>query len=760
MNSLRIYFRNILNNKLFYAITIGSFAVSLSVITILCAFLVSEYSYDSHIKDVDRIYRLKASKNEASIPEQARGLLLSGVPEIEAATNFIISIEPVVYEGRNFNAEVINSDEGLFSVLPVVFLLGNSNGIFEDKSHAVISESLAQKIFGNEDPIGKTLNISHRENVVIHAVIRDFPDKSTLSGDLICSVDLRIRYSRSCYNENCTYFYKTLVKLFIGASPNDANAKLNSVIPKINEKDENVYSLLPFRNVYFDTSLSRDSLKHSNNKLLILLFWLAFVMVLMAVFNYINLSLAQNTTRLKEFGIKKSVGAGVKDFHLQFTAEAFLTTFIAAIIALELADLVKPLFIRLLGKEIRITDLFSSPLLILGSFLLLVMIAMISAYYPARLASRVMSKDLLQKRVAVQADSFRLRKYLNILQFSVTIAIIINLIVITRQIRYVKTKDFGFSTENLVRIPVHYKASDRAGLIVNEINGIPGVKMSCHSHGIPGEIMTYSDDGKGKVYLITADHNFIETFQIPVIQGRNFSPGEERNVCLINKKTLILEGWDDFSGKSIFGYEIIGLIDDFHFQDLYNEIGGLMIANGKDISHITVRLSPGDISGTLDRVRKVFKGVLPDYEYSFSFYDDFLDSMYQQEEKRARSILIISLIAVFISCIGMLGLVEFSTRRRIKEIGIRKINGASVFDIVTLLNKDFVIWVFMAFVIATPVAWYTMDRWLKSFAYRTELSWWIFILAGLLVLVIALITVSWQSWQAATRNPVEALRYE
>jgi putative ABC transport system permease protein len=761
MNSLKKYLRNILNNKVFSVITIGSFAVSLSVIIILCAFLVSEYSYDDHIKDIDRIYRLKASKNEASIPEQASGLLMNRIPEIEAATNFIISSEPVVYEGQSYNADVINSDEGLFTVLPIEFLRGNPQGIFEDKSHVVISEGLAHRIFGNKDPVGQTLNISHKEDVVIQAVIRDFPDKSTLSGDLICSTALRIRYSRSCYNDNCTYFYKSLIKLHGRSSVGDINSKLAGVIPKINEKDKNIYSLLPFRNVYFDTSLSRDSLKHSNNKLLKLLAWLTIVMLLLAVFNYINLSLAQNTSRFKEFGVKKAVGAGAKDIYHQFFREAFFTTIIASILAVELADLIKPLFISLLGKDFRIMDLFSTPLLIFISLLSLCTIAVISAFYPARLASKGLAKDLLQKRMAGKEGAFSLRKSLNILQFTVAIAIIVALIVITRQIEYVKTKDLGFNTEYLIRIPVHNKASVKAGLLINEINAISGVKKSCFSMGIPGEVITYNDnDDNGKVYMITSDQSFTETFQLSLIQGRNFFPDEGKNVCLINKKAMTQAGWDDFVGKSIFGYEVIGLIEDFHYQDLYNEIGALMIANGKDVTHFTVRLLPGDIGGTLEKIKSVFKKILPDYEYSFSFYDEFFDSMYKQEEKRAQTILIISVISIFLSCIGLMGLVEFSTRRRIKEIGIRKINGAGISEIVFLLNWDFIRWIFIGFIIATPIAWYCLDSWLRSFAYRSDLSWWIFLLAGIVVLVISLFTVSWQSWRAATRNPVEALRYE
>jgi putative ABC transport system permease protein len=219
-------------------------------------------------------------------------------------------------------------------------------------------------------------------------------------------------------------------------------------------------------------------------------------------------------------------------------------------------------------------------------------------------------------------------------------------------------------------------------------------------------------------------------------------------------------GWDSFEGKKMFGSEVVGLLEDFHYESLYNKIGALMISNAKDVSHFNVRIRPENMAQTIKDIEKGFKEVLPDYEFSFQFYNEYLGSMYQQEEKRADSIGIIAIIAILISCIGLFGLVEFSTKRRIKEIGIRKVNGARVFEVIAMLNGDFVRWVAIAFVIATPIAYYAMNKWLENFAYKTSLSWWIFALAGLLALGIALLTVSWQSWKAATRNPVEALRYE
>ena len=761
MNNFKFYLRSLLRNKVFSTITIGSFAVSIAVIILLTSFLISEFGYDSHLKNAERIYRINASENEASVPEQARELLLNNIPEIEAVSNFMIGSEPVVYNGTNFNANVINSDEGLFSILPIEFVLGNPKGIFGDKKNVVITESLSKRIFGTENPVGKTLNISYREDVQVVAVIKDFPEKSTLSGDLICSTNLKIRHSGSCINNKCTDFYKSLVLLKPGVSAETVSGKLTPLMPRFHEKDINEYSLIPYKNVYFDTSLSHDDLTHANIKLVRLLGWLTFVLLLLSVFNYINLSVAHNANRLKELGIKQTLGARNLNVFIQFIGEAFFTTLAASFAALLIAWLIQPLFVKLFGKGFPGFSIISSPGLILACLATLAGIAIISAAYPAWVATKVQAKDLLQKKGYTKAGGFDLRKSLNIIQFAASIVILVSLMVITRQVKYAKNLDFGFSTEQLIKIPVHWKAADKIDVLKERLNSIPGVESSCFTHGTPGGIYSYNQtDELGKVSNISSDYSFVGTFGLEIIAGRNFYESDKNNVCLINKTAMQQADWESFEGKNMFGFEVVGLLDDFHYENLYNKIGALMITNARDVCHFNVRIRPQDLAQTLQEVEKGFKEVLPDYGFSFQFYDDYLDSMYQQEEKRADSIRVIAIIAILISCVGLIGLVEFSTKRRIKEIGIRKVNGARISEVMTMLNKDFVRWVAIAFVIATPIAYYAMNKWLESFAYKTDLSWWIFAFAGLLALGIALLTVSWQSWRAATRNPVEALRYE
>ncbi len=628
MPGLKCYIRNLFRNKVFSFVTIGSFSASLAVVVVLASFLASEFSYDKHIDDVDLIYRVAGPGNEAGIPEEARKMLVDNIPEIESATNYLISGEPVVYGESSVNARVIHSDEGLFSIFPIRFISGDPEGIFDVRHNVVITESLATRIFGDEDPIGRQINISHREDVTVAAVISDFPEKSTLKGDMVCHTDLKIRYWRSCYNDECDDFYRLLVKLNAMADREEVSDKISGAIPKTRHSgEEDIYSLLPYKNVYFDTTL-HDDLEHANIKLIRLLVWLTIILLFLAVFNYINLSIAQSLTRLREFGMKKVLGLGRLALTLQFIKEAFITVVISLGIAVYLGILIKPVFEEMFGKAIHIQDLLSSPVAVFSGVIILIVISVVPALYPAGIALKVKAGDLMSGRMSGKTRGYTFRKTLNVIQFAASIAILVSLFVISRQISYARNMDLGFSTEQLVRIPIHWQAGGKSGILIDAMNSIPGIVSACHSHGTPGGIWNHSaNQDIGRVSVISSDHRFLPTFGIQVVEGRNFFPGESKEVCLINRKAMQQAEWEDFQGKSMFGFEVIGLVEDFHFQDLYHEIGALMIANDYGISHITVRIDPRDVKGTIDQVRNTFLEILPGFEFSYQFYDEYLGSM-------------------------------------------------------------------------------------------------------------------------------------
>jgi putative ABC transport system permease protein len=425
-----------------------------------------------------------------------------------------------------------------------------------------------------------------------------------------------------------------------------------------------------------------------------------------------------------------------------------------------------PFFESFLGSKINMNIIYQ-PIWLIWLLLGVVVISFISGIYPALSISRLKPITILMKREVVSHNSFGLRAFLNIFQYTVSVSLIIALIVLSRQIDYVRTKDYGFDTDKLLRVDVHWRLADKTGVIKNELLSDPSVKSVCFSHGSPGSIYLTSSweplGGQNEIIsVLTTDSAFLKVFQIPVIKGRELLPSDFDKVCYINETAYKKTGWDSFEGKKFQGFEIIGLVKDFNFADLYNQIGPLAITISSEmgVSHLTLRVSAENIPQTIKTLKETWRKVCPGHELKYQFYDEWLDSMYKGEERLAAAIRLFAVLAIMISCLGILGLAEFSIKRRIKEIGIRKVNGARISDIIALLNKDFIRWVLIAFIIAVPVSWYVMNLWLKNFAYKTSLSCWIFALAGLIALGIALLTVSWQSLRAATRNPVEALRYE
>ncbi len=761
MNLIKFYFKNLIRFKVLSAITIGSFAVSLAIVVILASFISSEFAYDKHIPHLDRLYRVVNFGDRTNVSEEARLLLLETLPEIEEATNYVVYSAPIVFNRETFSAKIIHSDEGFFSVFQTEFTRGTAEGIFSDKRQVAITQSLAAKVFGNEDPIGMVLTIAHHMEVVVAGVINDFPSKSSLNGDIICSAELKLAYSSSCNNDECTYFYNLLLRINPMTNVDDLNLRLNEIIPEAVNGAEASYSLSPFNKAYFDIKTHFDGLEHANVKLINLLVWLTLALLVLSVFNYVSLTTAQSLYRLKEYGVKKVLGLGKIQLFIQCLTEAFITTLVSFGIAIYLALFLKPIFEGMFEKTFNLNSLLTSPQLLLACFLGLIFIALISAFFPASIALKVHTRDLLVKQISKKSSGYDFRKILIVIQFAATIAIISSLLLVTRQVNYVKAKDYGFNTDELIIIPVHWRAKEKVGVLINRLESKPSVISACYSHGIPGEVRNTSANREvGEVFVFTSDKHFVETFGIEIKEGRNFFAQENRPVCLINRKVMIQAGWGDFEGKELFGYEVIGVIDDFHYQNMYHQIGALMISHGSDVSHIVVRLEPYNIANSISQIKQIFEEVLPDFEFTHRFYNDYLTSMYLQEEKRATSLRIVALIAIFISCIGLFGIAAFVIKQRTKEIGIRKVNGAKIWQVMIMLNIDFVKWVAIAFVIATPISYYAMDKWLQNFAYRTQLSWWVFALAGLLALVIALLTVSWQSWLAARRNPVEALRYE
>jgi len=762
MKTLRFYYRTLSRNKVFSLISIGGFSLSLAVVVLLLSFIRSEKQYDRSIPGVEHIFRILSNDHSTYIPEQSRDKLLNEFPQLSSATKVVFGNSPILYKEQNYDLRVLHTDSGFFQVFSLQVVSGQREALFRDPYQAVLTQSGARKIFGEANPIGEILKVSHEHDLEVVAVVEDFPEKSSLQGELFCSADLRIQYSLTSTGDKQAYLYNIFLKFHPAYGPEVFQDSLTALIhPFLDWYEGREYSLQAFKEAYFDIDSEWDGLSHANVKLLNLLGWLSLIILNLAVFNYINLTIAQSTGRLHELGVKQVFGADRPWLIRQFIREAFFQVVLALALAFVLAIFLRPVLGGILGKEIDLLLILKDPLAILLVLAGLPFVALVSGIYPALAILRLQPREMLLRQAGLNRSRMDIRRLLTILQFTVLVALIISVITLVKQLRYVQDKDLGYSTELLVRLMVHYHIEDKVPAMMEDISSLAVVKSCCASMGTPGAIWSNSSNDNIATSHIHADFRFLETFELELMYGRNFYPAESTQVCLVNESLLNdLGGWDSVENRQLFGQEVVGAFKDFHFEDLYTPIGNLQIRNEPDVAHLCIRFYPGDIGEALSRVEEIFKKHAPGFAFNYEFYDDWMQAKYAQEEKRAQSIRLLSLIAILLSCMGLFGMAQYAARRRVREIGIRKVNGAEEAQILWMLNLGFLKWILPGIAAGIPLGWYFMQKWLGGFAYRTRLDWWVFALAALIAILVAILTVSWQSWRAARRNPVEALRYE
>jgi putative ABC transport system permease protein len=479
----------------------------------------------------------------------------------------------------------------------------------------------------------------------------------------------------------------------------------------------------------------------------------------------VTLTVSKGYERLTEIGIKKTAGASKVNIFNQFIYESLLISLSAMMLAVLLGALLAPFFSNILGKDIDIFQLLSRPTVLLVGLSVFLLIGFISGLYPALVISGISPIQIINQQGGLKRKNSRAG--IIAVQFCITIVLITSLIIINRQITFIKNKDMGFDQELMVKLNLNGGSSQKWEILKNKLLSNPSVISVTASHGVPmaiygtagGRITDAENKKVENVKDINIDDDFIQTFGLTLIAGRNIAASDS-NVCLINEQLYNELEWDNFEGKKVFESSVVGIVKDFNYLDLRSKIGYLRLRklNGNP-TDLSIKIS-GNIAQNLEFIQHQFHEIEPGAPFSYRFYDDWVQSRYQQQEDQAYAVKLFAILAIIISCLGLVGLAKNVTNKKVKEIGIRKVNGAKISEILTMLNKDLVKWVTIAFIIATPIAWFAMNKWLENFAYKTEMSWWIFALAGLLALGIALLTVSWQSWRAATRNPVEALRYE
>ena len=760
--TLKLFVRSIKREKTLSSITIGGYAISMAVIFILVSFIISEKSINRGFPNIQDIYRVKRGVKNAMIPETLLEDVKRDVPGIKKMCLYSIGEALYKVDDKRITARFAAANDDFLDIFSFHFISKSGNPTLEVKNNIILTKSFSEQLFGAKNPVGEILEVEN-EQLNIVGVITDVPENSSFSFDAITSLNKAVSKNSLGYNDEHHNLFKSFVQLDPKANPGNVNSRISGMLEHWQAFKDEKLTLQPFKEVYFDIPMN-DDMDHANVGMIYLLSSIAVIILFMTIFNYVNLTVSKGYERLSEIGIKKTTGASKRNIFNQFIYESLFISFFAMTLAIFLGTMFSPLFSNILGKKIEIFQLFSQPWILLTGLSVFLIIGFISGLYPALVISGIPPIKILNHQGVKKRNN---RAGIIAFQFFITIVLIISLLVINRQITFVKNKDMGFDQELMVKLNLNGNSAPKWEVLKNKLLSNPTIVSVTASHGTPlaiygtagGRINDSGDKKIENVREINVDQDFIKTFGLTLLAGRNIE-ATDSNTCIINEQLYNELGWEDYEGKKVFESRVVGIVKDFNYLDLKNKIGFLRLkkldGNPTDLS---IKISD-NIAKNMEFIQQQFHEIAPGTPFSYRFYDDWIQSTYQKQEEQAYAIKLFAILAIVIACLGLIGLAENVTNKKIKEIGIRKVNGAKISEILTMLNKDFVKWVGIAFVVAIPIAYYAMHMWLENFAYKTSLSWWIFVLAGLLALGIALLTVSWQSWRAATRNPVEALRYE
>lgn len=788
LRNLRFILRNFKTQKLFTFVNLTGLTIGIVAASLILIYISYELSFDRFNRNSKRIFRVYLTYTRGGVNSayaqcqyQLASFLKNKFPEIEKTVRIIqIPKGLVTSDDKNsFEDKIVMADSSIFDVFTFHLLIGNPKEVLAQPNSVVLTESMAEKYFGKSDPIGKTIRYNKATNLTVTGLMKNISECTHLKFEMIVSMSSAKNFFESGFLENKM---SPVAFTYLLVNPNIDNERFNQLLGEATKEanngdwENNLYHIQPLTSIHLHSDMGGEYASNNNIKNIYILGTIAFLILIIACINYINLSFSVNSQRSVELGMRKIMGARKRQLILLYISDSFVLVGLSVIISFFIIrDLLK-WFSGFVGADL--INNISAGNLILEIALLFLSITLITGVTSGWISSLKCPMDTLKKPLIHGKDSIGAQGILVLFQFGISIALIASSIIVNRQMTYIKNKNLGLSKEQLMIIPLSDKEiKSKIESLKQELLSNPNILSAGAVSDLPGEmtmVTTALYEGRNEQAYLTipfleVDKDFVKTFGVKLKEGYplgDVSCPYVGTQYLLNESAVKKIGWVAPIGKKFscyWGKEgfVTGIIRDFHFKSLHEEIEPLFLyTRMDDYNYLAVKLNTTGISGSVNFVKQLWNKLAPNSPFEYFFYDNFYDQLYKKEALFGKIIFIFSMIAIFIACMGLFGLAAFFSEKRTKEIGIRKVNGATIIEIMTMLNMDFVKWVFVAFIIATPVAWYAMNKWLQAFAYKTELSWWIFGLSGMLALIIAIMTVSWQSWMAATKNPVEALRYE
>ncbi|GAB3905256.1 ABC transporter permease [Larkinella knui] len=802
-NYFKIAWRNLWRKKAFSAINIAGLAVGLATCLLIVLFVQHELSYDQFNTKADRIFRMtlrgSIGGKELKIayaPAPAGPTIQHDYPGVEAFTRLEEQGTFVIKNGNErFKEErVVFTDSSFFTVFSIPLLKGNSKTVLTEPNTVVLTESTARKYFGTQNPIGKSLTMGTMGLFRVTGVCRDVPSNSHFHYDFFNSyrsLHAREKWLSSGAN---TYFLlrkdypveklaaqsTQMVRTYLGPELKEFLGM--SYDEYVRKGDRFEFNFQPVTDIHLKSDREGELEPNSDEKYVYIFSAIAVFILLLACINFMNLSTAGSANRAKEVGIRKVLGSVQQQLIRQFLSESVLITFLALVVACGLVVAVLPTFNQLANKQFDIGTLLNGRMIAytLAGCLL---VGLLAGSYPAFFLSSFKPISVLKGRLQLGVGSGWLRNTLVTIQFVVSIGMIIGTLVVYRQLRFIQNKKVGFDKEQVLILHDTYVLGDKLNAFKTDLakqSQITRVSLAGYlpagnsNSGFDGvrDVNAPAETSPYRLRTYRIDDQYLATLGIRLALGRNFSKAfsGDSAAVLVNEATVRQFGWKNPIGQRIATvgdgspgdsrtYTVVGVTKDFHFESLHQHIAPMIMLYGGDGYQLALRIRTDHVPALLKTLEQKWKAET-DNPFSYSFLDERFNQMYQSEQRIGELFGIFAGLAVFIACLGLFGLAAFTTLQRTKEIGVRKVLGASVASIVALLSKDFLRLVVVAIVIATPIGWYAMNQWLEDFAYRIDLEWWVFVLAGFLAVAVALLTVSFQSIKAALVNPVKSLRSE
>jgi putative ABC transport system permease protein len=792
-NYLKIAVRSLWRHKAFSFINILGLAVGMAACFLIYMYVSFELSYDDFNSKAARIYRVVADVKTPSETITTQGVTSAPIainmkrdfPEVQEAVRltgdeYLVRKGDVVFQEK----KAVLADSTLFNVFDFPLISGDKNTALKEPMSIVISQTAAKKYFGTTNPLGQhVLLTGNAINSTITGVMKDIPENSQIKADLFVSMSsFRQIYGYPTADSEWTnHGYYTYIVLKPQASAKNLETKFPAFMEFHHGRQakelqmQDYLGLEPLHDVYLRSK--RDAFVSGNIGNVYIFSVIAIFILLIACVNFINLTTARSAERAREVGIRKVVGAVRFQLTKQFIGESVIIALIAFLLSVFLCAMLMPLFNQLAGKIIS-PNIFKNPLNILSLFVLSVGIGIIAGIYPAVILSSYKPVSVLKGRFATGTQGLLLRKALVVFQFSISIILIVGTIVVYTQLRYMRKQDLGFNKDQTVIINTNFDKNKDA--FKQSLSSIPGVLSSSYSAFIPGggNTSAYSemqnkagDIQKTNLDLYFVDFDYINQYQLKIVAGRGFSrefktdstqamvinEAAARSLGYASPEEAVGRGYSQWGSKG----KIIGVLKDFHYQSLQKKIKPLtMRYDPNSFGTISIKVATANLTTTLKTIESKWHQIIPNRPFEYNFLDEFFDQQYRTEDRFGNLFFNFAVLAIFISCLGLLGLASYSTLQRTKEIGVRKVLGASISNIVNLLSVEFIKLVLIALVIATPIAWLGMNKWLTDFAYRINIGWWVFVVAGFAAIVIAFLTISFQAIRAAVANPVKSLRSE